>query len=463
MESHSVHPYMPNSVEDVRKEMLEAIGEESIEAVYHGIIPNELRFQGKLKLPNPIRSEKELKQHVSSLLNRNSSCEDYINFLGAGCYQRYVPAICDEIAGRAEFLTAYCGDTYSDHGKMQAIFEYASMMAELLDTDVVSYTLYDAGQAVSSAMRMALRIKKKRYRILIPSTMNPELYSQAKAYCWGFGELIKVDAKNGLMDMDDYRSKITDETAAVFIENPTFLGSFEVNAQEIIRIAHEHEALAVVMPSLTALGLVEAPANYGADITCGDIQELGIHMNYGGGCGGFIASSMEDEIVGQYPTYLYGIAKTADEGRYGWGRALNYRCSHESRENANEYFGTEAGLWAIMAGVYLAVMGPQGMRDTARLIISRAAYAEQQLKKISQLDVNPWGNQYFQEFIIDFNRTGMSVAEINRRLRNEGIFGGKDLSDWFPEYGQCALYCFGEMTDAADIDKLCHALNVILE
>ena len=122
-------------------------------------------------------SEQALKRHVSRLLAKNTSTEDAISFLGAGCYKRYIPAVCDEIANRSEFLTAYCGDTYSDHGKMQAIFEYASMMAELLELDVVSYPTYDAGQAVSSSFRMALRLRPGRNEILVPAHMNPEIRS----------------------------------------------------------------------------------------------------------------------------------------------------------------------------------------------------------------------------------------------------------------------------------------------
>ena len=157
MRHHFIHPYMPNSVPHIEEEMLRELGLSSVEELYRTVIPEDLLFQGTMDLPAPLLSEQALKRHVSRLLAKNTSTEDAISFLGAGCYKRYIPAVCDEIANRSEFLTAYCGDTYSDHGKMQAIFEYASMMAELLELDVVSYPTYDAGQAVSSSFRMALR------------------------------------------------------------------------------------------------------------------------------------------------------------------------------------------------------------------------------------------------------------------------------------------------------------------
>lgn len=319
-----------------------------MEELYRTVIPEDLLFQGTMDLPAPLLSEQALKRHVSRLLAKNTSTEDAISFLGAGCYKRYIPAVCDEIANRSEFLTAYCGDTYSDHGKMQAIFEYASMMAELLELDVVSYPTYDAGQAVSSSFRMALRLRPGRNEILVPAHMNPEIRSQAAAYCRPFGTLVPVENPFGVLDLADLQAKLSPRTAAVFLENPAYLGAFEPRAKEIMDLAHQAGAIGIVMPEVSSLGVVTPPSGYGADITCGDIQPLGIHMQYGSGCGGFIAMDNDPDYVNELPTYLYGISETQKDGQYGWGRALYYRCSHASRENAKEYFGTECGLWAIV-------------------------------------------------------------------------------------------------------------------
>lgn len=210
--------------------MLEEIGAESVEEIYKSLIPDDLLYKERLDLPEPIVSEYELRRHVMGILGKNITTEMYTSFLGAGCYRHQIPAVCDELNMRGEFLTAYCGDTYSDHGKMQAIFEYASMMGELLDTDVVSYTTYDAGQSVSSAARIALRVKEAQGRpkgvVLVPSTMNPEIYSQA-AYCRNVAEVVKIagDQKTGRMDLMDLEEKLKQENvAAVFYENPSYLG-----------------------------------------------------------------------------------------------------------------------------------------------------------------------------------------------------------------------------------------------
>ncbi len=464
-----VHPYMPNSVPEIKQAMLDEIGVESVEEIYKSLIPDDLLYKERLDIPEAIVSEYELKKHVMGILNKNVTTEEYTSFLGAGCYKHQVPAICDELNSRGEFLTAYCGDTYSDHGKMQAIFEYTSMMGELLDADVVSYTTYDAGQSVASSLRMAIRVKeaegKKKNTVLVPETMNPEILSQAKSYCKNLVEIVQVasDTETGRMDLKDLADKLAaNNAAAVFVENPSYLGFFETEAEKIGEMAHAHDALYIVQPEVASLGIVESPMNMGADIVCGDIQPLGMHMQFGGGQAGFIACQQNLEIVQQFPTYMYGIAKTEQEGRFGWGRAMNYRCSHGSRENANEYFGTETGLWGITAGIYLASMGPQGMYELGASILQKTKYAILTLSEIENIKVNAFGGANFQEFVINFDNSGKTVKEINQKLLEKHIFGGKDLSKDFPQYGQSALYCISELTTEEEIENLKTALEEIV-
>ncbi len=460
-----VHPYMPNSAPEIKEEMLKEIGVSSIEEIYRSQIPEDLLYKERLHLPEPIQSEYELKKHVMGILNQNKTSEEYSSFLGAGCYRHQVPAVCDEINSRGEFLTGYCGDTYSDHGKMQAFFEYASMTAELLDMDEVSYTSYDGGQAVLSSLRTALRYKEAagtpKDSVLVPSTMNPEIYSMAQSYIRNVAKVIKVkaDPKSGRMDLADLEQKLcTENAAAVFYENPSYLGFFETQAREIADLAHAHDALCVAMPDAASLGIIESPANMGADICCGDIQPLGMHMQFGGGQAGFMACQQDIEMLKQFPTYMYGICRTEKDGTYGWGRAQNYRCSHGSREKAREYFGTETGLWGITAGVYLASMGPRGMYELGENILRITKYAEQKLSGIPGIRVNLLGGQNFQEFLINFDDCGKTVSEINAELLQKKIFGGKDISAEFPEYGQSALYCFSELTTEEEIINLRDAL-----
>lgn len=206
------------------------------------------------------------------------------------------------------------------------------------------------------------------------------------------------------------------------------------------------ELIVLSQTEVAALGIMESPVNQGADIVCGDIQPLGMHIQFGGGQAGFIACNQNMDLVEQFPTYMYGITETEKEDTYGWGRAMNYRSSHGSRENAKEYFGTETGLWAITAGVYLASMGPQGMYELGETIIQNAAYLEDILDEIPKVRAKRFENAKFQEFVIDFNQTGKTVEEINKELLKENIFGGKDLSQ-FPRAWAMSLCCVSEITD----------------
>lgn len=464
-----VHPYMPNSVPQIKQEMLKELGVETIEDIYKSIIPDDLLYKERLDLPEPILSEYELKKHVESILRKNVTTDEYTSFLGAGCYKHQIPALCDEINSRGEFLTAYCGDTYSDLGKTQAVFEYTSMMGELLDADVVSFTTYDSGQAVVSSLRIALRALEARNTpkdvLLVPSTMNPEILSQARQYCRNVAEIqtIAHDPRTGLMDLDDLAARLEGgRTGAVFYEPPSYLGFFETQGERIAELAHTAGAYCIAQPEVAALGIMESPLNQGADIVCGDIQPLGMHMQFGGGQAGFIACLQNMDLMEQFPTYMYGIAETDKEGVYGFGRAMNYRSSIGSREKAKEYFGTEAGLWGITAGVYLASMGPQGMYDLGETIIRNANYAIYKLSDIPGVRANVFGGYNFQEFVVNFDDTGKTVKEINTALLDAQIFGGKDLSKDFEELGQSALFCVSELTTADEIDHLAEALREIV-
>ena len=452
------YPYIPNSNEAVRKEMLDFIGAKSVEEIY-SFIPDEVRMKKPLDIPAPFTTEQELSKHMNSILAEDSTCEENISFLGAGCYDHYVPAICDEINGRSEFLTAYSGDTYADHGKCQAFFEFSSMMGELLDLDVVSFPTYDGGQAASTALMMSRRING-RSKALVPENMNPNLLSQT-CYCEGM-QLIGVKAKeNGQMDLEDLKAKLDSDVAAVFIQNPCFLGFFEEQGKEIGELAHSVGAEYVVYADPSSLGITEPPADYGADISCGEIQPLGIHMSFGAGLGGYLATRQEEKYVMNYPHHLHNIFKNS-KGQFGYSRALPERTSYYVRDKGVEYLGTCVGLWTVTAAVYLALMGPEGMRELGENILYKSNYAQKKLAGLKGVTMPYAGSHSFMEFVLNFDGTGKTVAEINKALLAKHIFGGYDLSREMPQLGQSMLVCVTEKTALSDIDKLADALAEIL-
>ena len=371
-----------------------------------------------------------------------------------------MPAVCDEINQRSEFLTAYSGDTYADHGKCQVFFEFSSMMGDLVGMDVVGFPTYDGGAAAANAITMAKRITGRK-KALVPELMNPNLFSQFTNYCEGM-ELVKVRcAENGQVDLVDLEKKCDQDTACVWIANPAFLGFFEEKAGEMAEIAHKAGALFIVYADPASLGVAKAPADYGADMVCGDIQPLGIHMNFGGGQGGYLAFPQEERFVMNYPGHLHQIF-FIDDGQFGFGRALPERTSYYQREKGVEYLGTCVGLWTVTVAVYLAIMGPQGMKELGENILYKVNYAQNKLSGLPGVSFPYRASKSFQEFVIDLSRTGKTVEEVNKALLEQKIFGGYDLSKVMPGLGQRMLIAVTEKTDIEQIDALAAHLGGIL-
>jgi glycine dehydrogenase subunit 1 len=274
--------------------------------------------------------------------------------------------------------------------------------------------------------------------------------------------LLGYDPATGQLDLDELRGALSASTAAVYFENPAYLGFIEGQGARIAALAHAAGALCVVAVDPLSLGVLTPPADYGADIVCGDVQPLGIHMNYGGGHGGFIATRDEVAYVMQYPSRLFGIAPTSVPGEYGFGDVAYERTSFAEREEGNEWVGTASALWGITAGVYLALMGPQGMAEIGEGIMARARYAALRLGALPGVRAPLFQGAHFQEFVVNFDGTGRTVAEINRALLDREIFGGKDLSGEFPELGQSALYCVTEVHTQEDIDGLVAAVQEVI-
>ncbi len=458
------HPYIPNSNENVQKEMLKELGLNSLEDL-HCEIPEELKFKGKMNLPKPYGSEYELKRGINKLLGKNTSSNEYLNFLGAGCWQHYVPAICDEINNRSEFLTAYAGEPYNDHGRFQTLFEYESLVAELLDMEVVNVPTFDWGQAAATSLRMASRITNRK-EALVVGTICKDRLSIMENYCDPGVKLILVDydKETGKVDLEDLKSKITDKTAAIYFENPSYLGFIEDQGTEISKIAHDMGAISVVGVDPSSLGVLAPPTSYGADIICGDLQPLGMHMSYGGNQSGFISTKNDEKFVMEFPSRLFGIAPTIKEGEYGFGDIAYERTSFGNlREKGKEYVGTQIALLGITSGVYLSLMGPKGMFELGQNILQKSQYAIEEISKIKGVKGSRFNSVGFKEFVVDFNDTNKTVSEINKALLEKGIFGGKDLSGEFPELGQIALYCVTEVHLKEDIDTLVNGLREILE
>lgn len=448
MNLHYVHPYLPNTAPENKRAMLDAIGVAEINEFYADV-PDALRFEGRLNLPEALPAEQDLVRHMGGIIEKNHSTDERLSFLGYGCYRHGVPAVVDEVITRSEFLTAYAGEPFEDHGRFHALFEYTSMMAELLQMDVVNVPTYDGYQATATALAMAGRITNRK-RIVLVSDAHHAKFDKVVNYLRSLHTIDIVATSNGTADLEGLAKQLGDDVAAVWIETPSVTGAVEQQVEAIAQLAHGAGALVVVGTDPLMYGLVEAPAVQGADIVSGDIQSLGLHQWGGGARGGFIAVHDDPTFVLELPSRLFGLTSTDVEGEYGFGDVAWDRTSFALREEGKEWVGTAAALWGIAAGVYMALMGPQGMRDIGETIVARTRYAQQQLAAVESVTLGD-DALHFREFTIELS--GMTAQQLVDDLRAQGIEPGVVLSD------STLLVCVTELSTQQDIDHLVAAVS----
>jgi glycine dehydrogenase subunit 1 len=455
-----IHPYLPNSVTEIKEEMMEKIGINNINELFSDI-PIEFIYKKELDIPGP-HSEIEVKQHVSGLLEKNKSlrCPP---FLGGGVWPHYVPTIVDEVIHRAEFLTSYTPyQPEISQGILQAIFEYQSLICELVGMEVANSSLYDWSTAVGEAALMSSRISRQ-FKVLVPDLISPERLSVLKTYTEPAGiiiEKIDHDPITGQLDLEDLKEKIDEKTAMVYIENPSYMGFVEEKVEAIGEITHDTKALYVVGVDPTSLGLLKAPGSYDADIVVGEGQPLGNHMSYGGPLLGILACKHDNKYIRQMPGRIIGITQTLSDNRQGFVMTLATREQHIRREKATSNICSNQALNAVATGVYLALMGPSGMRDLSEIIMKKAKYAQKKIGELPGVRAPIYNSFHFKEFTVNFqNKT---LEEINVALHSQNIEAGIPLKRSF-ELGETALYCVTELHSKSDIDFLVSTFREALE
>lgn len=306
-----------------------------------------------------------------------------------------------------------------------------------------------------------------RGEVLVSDLIDAERLAVIRTYCEPPGmeghigvKLVPTDPETGALDLQALEATLSDRTAAIYFETPGALGTIEPNTERIVALAHAAGAEAIVGTDPIALGVLAPPGQYGADIAVGPTQPLGVHMNCGGGVGGFIASRDEERYAREYPTLQVSIAPTSEPGEIGFAMTLFEQSSYGSRELGKDWTGNSVYLWAVVNAAYMSLMGPAGFAELGELILLRSHYAAKRIAEIPNVSVRWTG--FFKEFVVDFNATGKTVAQINAGLRERGIFGGGDLSISHPQLGQSALYCVTEVHTQEDIDRLATALTEVL-
>jgi glycine dehydrogenase subunit 1 len=338
------------------------------------------------------------------------------------------------------------------------------MVGELVGLDGVGLPTYDWAGAAATAIRMCSRITG-RATALVARSAGPERLRVIRNYCRPdiTIEVLPFDYADGGLDIDACRATLSNETAALYVENPSYLGTVDARIREAAELVHSAGGLVVVGVDPISLGVMAPPPSYGADIVCGDLQPLGMHMSFGGGLAGFIATPDEERFVAEHPGILMGLTSTSVEGEYGFGYVRPDRTVYAKREHGNEFTGTTTGLWAITAAVYLALVGPQGLHDVGASILQRAHYAAGRIGELPGVTAPALGQPFFKEFVVNLDERGLSVADVNRALHGRGFYGGHPLRTEFPELGESALYCVTEVHTKQSIDSFVDALHDVLK
>jgi glycine dehydrogenase subunit 1 len=456
------HPYIPNSAPETAVAMLAEVGVTSLDELF-SVIPARLRVTAPVELPPALASEADLRRYFHEALAGNTSCEDALSFLGGGCWRHHVPAVCDEIASRGEFTTAFFGlGPASTHGAYQALFEYQSLLAELVGLELATVPTYDWGWAAGIAVLMAARVTG-RSRILVARSAGPARRRQIASRLPAAIELVEVgfDPETGLLELDQLALAL-DGAAALYIEQPTYLGVADPRIEEIASLVHERGAMLVAGADPTSLGVLAPPGAYGADLAVGDLQPLGHHPSLGGTSAGFLATRLDERLIAELPAIYIVAVPTEREGEHDffWG---NFETtSYETRGHATDFTGCSSALAGIVSATYLSLLGPQGMRDLGDGLLRRRAYAIERLAGVPGIAASRLSGPGFKEWVVDVGVAGATVGEVNAALLERGILGGASLADAYPELGECALYCVTELHTRADIDRLAAALREVL-
>jgi glycine dehydrogenase subunit 1 len=456
------HPYVPNSDETIMREMLSEIGVRSVDDLFKDIPPG-ISSKADLQIPDGL-SEMETRRHVDSLLGKNLSTREMVSFLGAGIWPHHVPAAIDAILSRGEFLTSYTPyQPEISQGMLQTLFEYQSLVCELTEMDYANCSSYDWSTALGEAARMTSRVTG-RYEFIVPRYIHPERLATLRVFCEPVGiKVIEVaqDKRTGSIDLSDLKKKLGPATAAVYLEYPSFLGFAEEDVAEVGRIIHNARGLFVVGCEPISLGVLKPPGEFDADIVVGEGQPLGNHMNYGGPLLGIFACRGE-ALLRQMPGRIIGKTTTLDGKQDAYCMALQTREQHIRREKATSNICTNEALLALAASMYLSLLGPKGIENLCSIILDRTRFALECFGRLNGVTAPVFDAFHFMEFTVNFDGTGRKVAEINSALLNGGIQGGLDLSPFFPELGQSALYCFTEIHSHREIEMLADRLRQIL-
>ena len=437
--------YLPHTKEDIES-MLKVTGCSCLDDLFNSI-PDDLKTKDGIDIPKSL-SEWELNTHMESLASSNIACKDYKCFIGAGSYDHFIPAIIPYLISRSEFMTAYTPyQPEVSQGTLQGIYEFQTMVTQLLGMDVATASHYDCGTALAEAALIALRKNKNADRIAVSSLVHPSHRQIIQTYLAPAGfEIVEIPyTKDGLTDVDAL--KAMDGIAGIAIQSPNFFGNIE-NLSLFKAIAEAKKVLFITsFTEALAYGLLKNPGSFGADLVAGEGQSLGIDKSFGGPGLGLLAGTRKQ--MRNLPGRFIGKTKDANDND-GYVLTLATREQHIKREKASSNICSNNGLNAMTAAMYLATVGKIGIREIAQLNHDKAVYLMAGLEKAGCKPV--FDTPFFNEFVLkvpegfDQKRTAL--------IQNKCIFAGIDLEPFYPELKQHYLFCATETVSKDDIDLL---------
>lgn len=427
--------YVPSTAQE-RQEMLASIGLCSIDELFSHI-PDSLKLKGELNLPSG-KSELEVCRTMEHIAAQNIVFDSI--FRGAGAYDHYIPAIVKSVTGKEEFVTAYTPyQAEISQGVLQSIFEYQTMICELTGMDVSNASVYDGATAAAEAVNMCC--ERSRNVVFCSAAAHPDTIEVIKTYCWASGhEFVLVPAKDGKTDWNSIVPQLDKKTSAcLYIQSPNFFGQIE-DVQQAAEAVHAVGAKLIMGCNPIALGLYKTPAELGTDIAVGEGQPLGMPLSFGGPYLGFMATTKA--MMRKLPGRIVGETTDVD-GKRAFVLTLQAREQHIRREKASSNICSNQALCAMTAAVYLATVGPEGLKQVANLCYQKAHYLMQQLTAIPGITLRYQG-PFFHEFVTDQG----DANRILLKLEQEGILGGLPLSDGG------ILWCATEKNSKEDIDRM---------
>ncbi len=440
-----MHRYQGNHACE-QKQMLDSMGVGEIEELFCDIDPR-FRLQRELNLPLPL-AEQQLTAHMRALAAKNANLNEYACFLGAGAYDRYIPALIHHLTSRQEFLTAYTPyQPEISQGTLQSIFEYQTMICELTGMDVANASMYDGASALAEAALSACNATR-RSKILLSSAIHPEYRKTVQTYCRFSGiEVEEVPCQNGMTDFDRLATVLNDKVAAVLIGQPNFFGIVE-DVAKAAELAHAVKSMLLVTADPIALAMLEAPGNQGADIVVGEGQSLGNPIAFGGPYLGFFATT--EKNLRRMPGRISGMTKDAQDRR-GFVLTIQTREQHIRREKATSNICSNEALCALTAAIYMSVLGKEGLKKVAQLSFSKAHYAYDALLKTGVCRPLFENMPFCFEFAVQLD---LDIAKLNQGLLQQKIIGGYDLKEAYSALKGGYLLAFTEKRSKAEIDTL---------